>query len=192
VLAWDIWNEPDNPGGGSYNDDQLKQERDRIEHLLPQIFAWARSKRPIQPLTSGVWQGGEWTPGSKALTPIMRTQLDESDVISFHNYDWPEQFERRIAELRRYGRPILCTEWMARSAGSTVDAVLPVARRENVGMVNWGLVQGKIQTNYPWDSWERPYTLQQPVVWFHDLIKPDGTPYRQRESEIFRGLRTQK
>jgi hypothetical protein len=192
VLAWDIWNEPDNPGGGSYNDDQLKQERDRIERLLPQMFAWARSKRPIQPLTSGVWQGGDWSPGSKALTPIMRTQLEQSDVISFHNYDWPEQFERRVAELRRYGRPILCTEWMARSAGSTVDAVLPVARRENVAMVNWGLVQGKIQTNYPWDSWERPYTLQQPVVWFHDLIKPDGTPYRQRESEIFRGLRAQK
>jgi hypothetical protein len=192
VLAWDIWNEPDNPGGGSYNDDQLKQERVRIEQLLPQIFAWARSRRPIQPLTSGVWQGGDWSPGSKALTPIMRTQLDESDVVSFHNYDWPEQFERRVAELRRYGRPILCTEWMARSAGSTVDAVLPVARRENVAMVNWGLVQGKIQTQYPWDSWERPYTLQQPVVWFHDLIKPDGTPYRQRESEIFRSLRAQK
>jgi hypothetical protein len=56
-------------------------------------------------------------------------------------------------------------------------------------MVNWGFVQGKIQTNLPWDSWQRPYVLEQPVVWFHDLVRPDGTPYREREAEIFRGLR---
>ena len=189
VLAWDLWNEPDNSGGGSYNDAQLAQERGRIEQLLPQIFAWARSKRPSQPLTSGLWQGDDWTPGSAKLTPIQRTQVEQSDVISFHDYGWPESFERRVAQLKGYGRPILCTEWLARSAGSTVDTVLPIGRRENVAMINWGFVQGRIQTHFPWDSWQRPYTLEQPVVWFHDLVKPDGTPYRERESEIFRGLR---
>jgi hypothetical protein len=192
VLAWDVWNEPDNSGGGSYNGAQLAQEKTRIADLLPQIFAWARSKHPVQPLTSGVWAGGDWSPANESkLDPIPRIQLEQSDVISFHNYDWPEQFEQRIAQLKGYGRPIICTEWMARSAGSTVDAVLPVGRRANVGMVNWGFVKGKIQTNLPWDSWERPYTLQQPVVWFHDLVQPDGTPYRAREAEIFRSLRAQ-
>jgi len=192
VLAWDVWNEPDNPGGGSYNGEQLAQEKARIVALLPQIFAWARGKHPTQPLTSGVWAGGDWSPANVArLDPIPRIQLEQSDVISFHNYDWPELFEQRVAQLRAYGRPIICTEWMARGAGSTVDTVLPVGRRENVGMINWGLVKGKIQTNLPWDSWERPYTLQQPVVWCHDLMQPDGTPYRAREAEVFRQLRAQ-
>jgi hypothetical protein len=192
VLAWDVWNEPDNSGGGSYNDDQLAPELRRIEQLLPQIFDWARSRHPVQPLTSGVWNGDDWSPGAAGQNGIQRIQLDQSDVISFHSYDWPEQFERRIAQLKPYGRPLLCTEWMARSAGSTVDTILPVGRRENVAMVNWGFVKGKIQTDLPWDSWERPYTLKPPVVWFHDLVKPDGTPYRQRESEIFRQLRAMK
>jgi hypothetical protein len=188
ILLWDVWNEPDNHGGGMFNDDQLAEERVRIEQLLPQVFAWARGQKPTQPLSSGVWIGPDWSPGSPELTPIQRTQLAESDVITFHNYEWPEQFEARIAQLRPYGRPLICTEWMARSAGSTADAVLPIAHRENIGMINWGFVQGEIQTHLPWDSWERPYTLQQPVVWFHDLLHPDGRPYREREAEIFRSL----
>ncbi|TMJ14087.1 MAG: 1,4-beta-xylanase [Alphaproteobacteria bacterium] len=188
ILLWDLWNEPDNSGGGSYNGEQLAQETRRIEVLLPQVFAWARAQQPVQPLSSAVWIGPDWSPGAPTLNSIQRTQLQESDVITFHNYDWPESFEARITQLRRYGRPLICSEWMARSAGSTPDAILPIAHRENVGMVNWGLVKGAIQTNYPWDSWERPYTLQQPVVWFHDLLQPDGTPYRQREAEIFSRL----
>jgi hypothetical protein len=192
ILAWDVWNEPDNDGGGSYIGLQLPQEKARIAALLPRIFAWARSKRPIQPLTSGVWAGGDWSPGNRSkLGIIPQIQLDQSDILSFHNYGWPEQFAQRVDQLKAYGRPILCTEWMARSAGSTVDTVLPLARHANVGMFNWGFVKGRTQTNLPWDSWERPYTLQQPVVWFHDLVQPDGTPYRAREAEIFRALRAQ-
>lgn len=189
VLAWDLWNEPDNEGGGSYEDGQLSQEQERIAYLLPRIYQWARAQSPVQPLTSGVWTGDDWTPASRTLNDIQRTQLTQSDIITFHDYGWPESFERRVAQLRGYNRPIVCTEWLARSAGSTVDAILPVAHRERVGMVNWGFVEGKIQTQYPWDSWQRPYTLQQPTVWFHDLVRPDGTPYRAREAEIFRTLR---
>jgi hypothetical protein len=189
VLAWDLWNEPDNPGGGSFEDPSVqKRELARIEQLLPQVFAWARARRPIQPLTSGIWSGSDWRPSAR-LSPIQRTQLTQSDIISFHDYGWPEEFEARVRQLRGWGRPLLCTEWMARSAGSTVDAVLPVGRRENVGMINWGFVQGKIQTWLPWDSWDHPYTQKPPTIWFHDLVKPDGTPYRQREMELFRSLR---
>lgn len=191
VLAWDIWNEPDNKGGGSYEGEQLAQEQTRIEQLLPQAFAWARGRRPTQPLTSGVWIGPDWSPGSTTLNAIQRTQLAESDVVTFHNYDWPERFAARIAQLRPYGRPLICTEWMARGNGSTPDTILPIAARENVGMINWGFVQGDIQTHLPWDSWERPYTLQQPPIWFHDLMRADGTPYRAREAEIFRQTRSQ-
>lgn len=191
VLAWDIWNEPDNPGGGSYNDDQLEQERGRIEELLPKAFAWARSQNPVQPLTAGLWIGPDWSPGASTLTEIQRLQLAHSDVVSFHNYEQPEAFEGRIAQLRPYGRPLLCTEWLARGNGSNVDTILPIARRENIAMYNWGFVDGAIQTRFPWDSWERPYTLQEPTLWFHDLLKRDGTPYRVREVEIFRSLMAQ-
>jgi hypothetical protein len=139
-------------------------------------------------LTSGVWIGPDWSPTSRTLSRIQRIQLAESDVITFHNYDWPEQFEDRIRQLRPYGRPIINTEWMARGNGSNVETILPIARRENVGMINWGLVDGETQTRFPWDSWERPYVQQQPPIWFHDLMRRDGTPYREREAEVFRQI----
>lgn len=188
VLAWDLWNEPDNPGGGNYMDKQLKGEQERIAELLPQIFDWARAKKPTQPLTSGVWIGDDWSPGAASLTAIQRTQLERSDVITFHNYEQPEAFVSRVAQLKKYGRPLICTEWLARGAGSNVDTILPIARRENIGMINWGFVDGAIQTRFPWDSWQRPYTMEPPTVWFHDLVKADGTPYRAREAELFRRL----
>lgn len=188
VLAWDLWNEPDNPGGGNYMDKQLKGEQERIAELLPQIFDWARAKKPTQPLTSGVWIGDDWSPGAASLTSIQRTQLERSDVITFHNYEQPEAFVSRVAQLKKYGRPLICTEWLARGAGSNVDTILPIARRENIGMINWGFVDGAIQTRFPWDSWQRTYTMEPPTVWFHDLLKADGTPYRAREAELFRKL----
>ncbi|HEX2082502.1 MAG TPA: cellulase family glycosylhydrolase [Xanthomonadaceae bacterium] len=188
VLAWDLWNEPDNEGGGSYLDEQLPDEQKRIAELLPQVFAWARAQKPVQPLTSGVWVGEDWSPAAPKLNAVQRTQLEQSDVISFHNYEQPESFEARIAQLRPYGRPLICTEWMARGNGSNVDTILSIAHRENIGMINWGLVDGAIQTRFPWDSWQRPYTMQEPVLWFHDLMRRDGTPYREREAEIFRQL----
>ncbi|HEX8234257.1 MAG TPA: cellulase family glycosylhydrolase [Caulobacteraceae bacterium] len=188
VLAWDIWNEPDNDGGGAYEPEQLAGEKRRIAELLPQAFAWARSQRPVQPLTSGLWIGEDWSPNSRSLNEIQRIQVEQSDIITFHNYDWPESFEARIRQLRLYGRPIICTEWMARGNGSTVDTILPIARRENIGMVNWGFVAGDTQTIFPWDSWERPYVSRPPTVWFHDLLRPDGSPYREREVQVFRQM----
>lgn len=185
VLAWDVWNEPDNHGPPEYAGDEAKEKFAIISRLLPQVFEWARSRHPVQPLTSGLWAHDDWTPEAK-FNAIEAVQIAKSDVISFHDYSWPENFEARIKQLARHGRPIICTEYMARGAGSTIDGSLAIARRANVGMINWGFVLGKTQTNFPWDSWQRPYTLQPPTVWFHDLLHPDGTPYRAREIEILR------
>jgi hypothetical protein len=77
---------------------------------------------------------------------------------------------------------------MARGAGSTFDTILPIARKYHVGAINWGLVEGRSQTYLPWDSWQRPYVVEKPTVWFHDVFHTDGTPYRQREVEIFQKL----
>jgi hypothetical protein len=117
-----------------------------------------------------------------------KIQLAESDVISFHNYDWPETFEARIQSLLPLHRPILCTEYMARGNGSTFDTILPIAKRYHVAAINWGLVAGKTQTYLPWDSWQRPYVLSQPTVWFHEVFRQDDTPYRQREVDLIREL----
>jgi len=186
ILGWDVWNEPDNSGGGDYND-HSRERFDQVAYLLPRVFDWARSANPIQPLTSGVWHNENWDQLEK-LNAVEKVQLTQSDIISFHDYSWPEVFEARVKALQVYGRPILCTEYMARGAGSTIDGSLPVAKAQRVGMFNWGFVSGKTQTIMPWDSWQRPYTLRPPTLWFHDLLKPDGTPYRAREVEILRRL----
>ena len=187
ILAWDVWNEPDNEGGGAYPKQPGKEKL--VARLLPQAFAWARAQHPLQPLTSGLWkeEDGDWSSASR-LNRIAAIQVAQSDVISFHNYQWPEQFEDRIKQLLGYGRPILCTEYMARGSGSTFDGSLPVGKRYNVAMFNWGFVDGKTQTRLPWDSWERPYTLQQPRVWHHDVLRSDGTPYRRRETDLIKTL----
>jgi hypothetical protein len=186
ILAWDLWNEPDNGNNSSYAKGDPKNKNEIILGLLPQVFAWARSARPTQPLTSGVWHG-DWNSLS-AMPPLARIQIEQSDVISFHNYGWPEDFEAHVKMLEQFHRPLLCTEYMARGAGSTFDTILPIAHNRHIAAINWGLVAGKCQTYLPWVSWQRPYVLELPPIWFHDIFHPDGTPYRQREVEIIRNL----
>ncbi|WP_213807570.1 cellulase family glycosylhydrolase [Granulicella sp. dw_53] len=185
VLGWDVWNEPDN-GNESSVKNEMPGKAARVAELLPKVFAWAREAHPTQPLTSGVWTWN-W-PDPAAGNAVVRIQVDESDVISFHDYGWPEGFEKKVVELQRYHRPIICTEYMARGAGSTFDGTLPVAKKYNVGAMNWGLVAGKTQTYLPWDSWQKPYVLSQPTVWFHEVFRQDGTPYRQHEVDLIREL----
>ena len=184
VLGWDLWNEPDNPAR-VYQKVERKDKLQLVADLLPQVFQWARSVDPSQPLTSGVWQG-KWgeQQGRSAISDI---QLDNADVITFHSYAEPAAFESRIGELSPLGRPIMCTEYMARPQGSTVEGILPVAKRHNVGAFNWGFVAGKTQTYFPWDSWNHPYAAP-PKVWFHDLVLPDGRPYRDSEIQAVRSL----
>jgi hypothetical protein len=188
VLAWDIWNEPDNCNPFSYGAVEPADKVELVLALLPRAFAWARSAAPQQPLTSGVW-AGDWS-SAATLTPVQRLQLEASDVISFHNYQPPADFSRRVAWLRRWGRPLLCTEYMARPLGSTVEAILPLARSERVAALNWGLVAGKTQTYLPWDSWAHPYVGRPaPSPWFHDLLYPDrGQPYRDEEARVLHVL----
>ena len=190
ILAWDLWNEPDNGNDSSYAKGEPKNKNEIILGLLPQVFRWARSVHPTQPLTSGLWHG-DWT-SVDTMPPLAKIQVEESDVISFHNYGWPEEFEQKIKQLQQFRRPLICTEYMARGAGSLFDTVLPVAHKYRVGAINWGLVAGKSQTYLPWDSWQHPYVDHEPTIWLHDIFHPDGTPYRQREAEIIRSLTSAK
>lgn len=187
VLGWDLWNEPSNPGGGLYDNIPAKDKEKYIKNLLPQVYTWARSTNPSQPLTTGLWIGDDWS-NKEQLGDIERIQIDESDIISFHDYGWPESFTKRVKQLSGYGRPLITTEYMARGSGSTFDGTLPLGKKYNVGMINWGLVDGKTQTRLPWESWFHPYTDEQPVIWFHDVFQADGTPYRFAEAELIKRL----
>jgi len=186
ILAWDMWNEPDNDNALAYKKVELPNKQELVLALLPQTFAWARAVHPTQPLTSGVWTG-DWSLLAK-MTPVTQVQIEQSDFISFHNYDWADVFEKAIRNLEQFHRPLICTEYMARGAGSTFDTILPIAEKYHVGAINWGLVKGRSQTYLPWDSWKRPYITDKPTLWFHDVFYEDGTPYRQREVDIMRSL----
>ena len=189
VLAWDLFNEPDNPNRQAYGRDGAKielAEPDKEKfaaQLLEKTFAWAHAVRPSQPVTCGVWLGDYLT----NPTPIQRLQLEQSDIISFHNYDGPAELRKRIEGLKKLGRPVICTEYMARGNNSTFTGNLPVMKQLNVGAWSWGLVSGKSNTIYPWDSWVKQYT-NEPAVWFHDIFRPDGTPFSTAEVHVISNL----
>jgi hypothetical protein len=186
ILAWDLWNEPDNKNGPAYSKLEPENEVELVQALLPRVYAWARGVQPVQPLTSGIWREDPAAPGK--LSPMAKIQLDLSDVISFHNYDPPEKFRAEVKWLESYGRPILCTEYMARPRGSTFEAILPIAKKAKVAAINWGFVAGKSQTYLPWDSWQNPYVDRQPPIWFHDIFKANGDPYRVAETSFIRDI----
>ena len=189
ILGWDVWNEPGSDQTSNYPKTELnnKDKVARVAALLPQAFEWAREMKPMRPLTSGVYEV-DTAKDENALEEIERIQVRESDIITFHNYSWPEDFKSEVVWLRRFHRPVICTEYMARSVGSTFDTVLPIAKQEHVGAINWGFVAGKTQTYYPWESWEHPYIKNQPPVWFHEVLHSDGKPYRQAEVDLIRQL----
>jgi hypothetical protein len=179
ILGWDVWNEPDNSNGGRDGDLKPETKTEIVLKLLPRVFEWARAMHPTQPLTSGVWKG-DWSSPEK-LSTVEKIQIELSDVISFHSYDKSEEFEKRVLWLQQYHRPILCTEYMARSNGSTFQGTLPIARKYRVAAINWGLVAGKTQTYFPWDSWEHPYVDREPAMWFHEIFHTNGRPYDEQE-----------
>jgi len=190
VVVWDLWNEPDNHNENSYGRNGLKQEpagkMQITEELLRKTFEWARSVNPTQPLTSGVWvKNRALTP--ERMIPIERIQVEQSDIISFHSYGNQAEMKEWVAAMKQYKRPLSCTEYMARPMGSTFDPILADLKADEVDAYNWGFVQGKSNTIYPWDSWKKPYAAE-PPKWFHDIFRTDGTPYDVKEVEYIKSV----
>jgi hypothetical protein len=190
IACWDLWNEPDNLNDNSYGKNGLKQEpakkHERTAELLKLSFQWARAAGAKQPLTSGLWIKGRAVDTSKRI-PIELIQLAESDVISFHSYGNLSEMKEWVAAMKKEGRPLLCTEYMARPVGSTFDPILGYLKEQNIAAYNWGFVQGKTNTIYPWDSWQKPYATE-PPRWFHDIFRTDGTPYDQKEVDYIKSV----
>lgn len=167
ILMWDLYNEPGNSG---YGESSLP--------LLKNIFRWSREINPSQPVTVGVW--------TSSLAMLNAFQLDNSDVISFHDYGTPERMTETIDTLARRGRPLVCTEYMARTRGSLFTNVMPILKERNVVAINWGFVSGKTNTIFAWDT---PLPeVSEPEVWFHDIFRQDHTPYSEQEIEVIKRL----
>ncbi len=190
VQVWDLFNEPDNANANSYGAIELPPDTKdaRAAELVRKVFGWARAAEPQQPLTVGVWVGHEWDK-PETLNQTHQAALELSDVISFHDYGDPNSMNKRIEALRRYDRPLLCTEFMARGNGSTFEAILPILKEQQVGAYCWGLVDGKSQTKQPWSTWQTPI-LGEPDPWHHDIFRQDGTAYSESEVKLIRELTT--
>ncbi|MEI8040748.1 MAG: hypothetical protein WCL11_05025 [Verrucomicrobiota bacterium] len=166
VLLWDLYNEPGNSKMGNAS-----------LPLVEAAFAWARSCAPMQPITMGVWSDGP--------PEISRRQLELSDIISFHGYGSIVSLKGGMPYMRSFRRPVICTEWMARTFGSRFESHLPYFKSERIGCWNWGLVTGRIQTCFPWGS---PRGATMPGLWFHDILYADGSPFSAQEARFIKGI----
>jgi GH35 family endo-1,4-beta-xylanase len=184
VIGWDVWNEPDNFDGGASGRPGLEpaNKRDLVNALMPQVFAWVREAKPSQPLTSAVWMDSQ---NIDKLDACKRLQFANSDIISYHCYGDAESMRQCIERLGTLGRPLFCTEYMARPNKSTFQPHLEIMKSGKVAAYMWGFVNGKSQTIFPWDSWSKKYTAE-PPLWFHDVLNRDGTPYKAEETDYIR------
>ena len=133
---------------------------------------------PSQPITAGLWY---------YAVPAMNKYLAENaDIITYHNYQNDTLQRKFIDSMSIFGRPLICTEYMARTLGSRFDNIMPLLKEKNVGAINWGLVAGKTNTIYGWD--EPIPDGSEPKLWFHDIFRKDGTPYKNEEADLIRSL----
>lgn len=188
VLLWDVYNEPDNVAGQPGRKElEVPDKQTYSLALLRRVIQWSRAVDPSQPLTSGIWRGtiDHW--GTlDSLPPVDRYMIENSDVISFHAYDGDTvDVKRKIKELKKFKRPLLCTEYVARGTGNTFQAVMPIFKRNKIAAINWGFVSGKTNTIYPWRSWDTEFT-EEPEIWHHDILRTDGTPFDSDEVDFIR------
>jgi hypothetical protein len=169
ILMWDLYNEP---GNGAQFDKSMP--------LLQNVFKWAREVNPSQPISAGVWNNG------KNFQNLNKFQLENSDIITYHNYNYIDHHQNAIDTLRKFGRPLICTEYMARRNGSLFFTIMPMLKKENVGAINWGFVSGKTNTIFAWDTPIKDG--KEPPLWFHDIFRKDGTAFSKKEVELIKAI----
>lgn len=165
IIAWDLYNEP------------MNVAQVGTPAVLHDLFSWAQAAKPSQPLTVGIWNG------DAALNQAL---VRRSDLISFHHYGPLDAVKSMITDVKQHGRPVICTEWMARPRGSRIESDLPMFKTEAVGCYMWGFVNGRTQAQFPW--WNKPHDPVHEAGWFHDILHTDGQPYRPDDIEVIRRL----
>ena len=167
IVLWDLYNEP---GHGTHKNQSLP--------LLQNVFEWSREVAPSQPVTSAAWK--------RRLKEITHFQIENSDIITYHTYDPPEGHQAFIDTLKQFGRPMMCTEYMARNNNSLFQNIMPMLKEQKIGAINWGLVTGKTNTRYAWGKVIADGS--EPELWFHDVFYTDGRPYKPEETDCIKIL----
>lgn len=167
ILMWDLYNEP---GNSNHGINSLP--------LLRNVFKWARQVNPTQPLSVGIWYFGS--------SELNSFQIQNSDIITYHNYADEREHQLWINFLKIQNRPMICTEYMARRNNSRFENIMPLLKRNNIGAINWGFVSGKTNTIFAWDE-PRP-NEKEPPLWFHDIYRTDKTPFDIKEIEFIKKM----
>ena len=168
IILWDLYNEPGNSGMVN-----------KSLPLLKKVFQWAGEVPHIQPVTVATWMYDD------KFADLNSVSLEKSDIITFHQYGNLESLISTVNKLKKYNRPLICSEWMARTNDSRFETHLPFFKEQNIGAINWGLVSGKTNTIFPWGSKEG---TPEPELWFHDIFRSDGTPFSLREVDLIKKL----
>lgn len=190
IAIWDLYNEPGNTNDNTYSTREPPRKAFHSLQLLKKVFFWARDENPSQPITSGIWRSrdGKWNganPESK-VKGLYDFMVENSDIITFHSYNGIQDTTSLIKETAKLGRPMICTEYMARPY-STFEEIMPLFAEHKIGAINWGFIAGKSQTNYPWPSWGKTFHTE-PTPWFHDILRMDGTAYSAEEVKFIKSL----
>jgi len=190
ILLWDVYNEV----GNVFLPILARPWYQRIPKLLYRFplfklgfiptlplfrksVAWIREVNPSQPLTASVYI---------SHNKLNRILIESSDIITFHHYEGPEALKSQIDRLSGHGRPLICTEYLNRTNNCLFENSLPLFREHKTGCFNWGLVAGRTQT---WYAWSRPMPDgREPDIWFHDILRKDGSPYSQEEAGFIRRM----
>lgn len=194
ILAWDLYNELGNFFLPSLASPpivkQLRLLKEGLAFYLAPIptlplfraaLGWAREVNPEQPITSPLWID---------QAKLNRELILASDVPSFHDYHGSDILGRKIDDLQASeaaaGRPLLCTEYLARTEGSLFQTCLPVFAERRVACFNWGLVAGRTQTIYTWKDGGR--SSAEPPLWYHDIFRQDRSPFSEEEVATIRRM----
>ncbi|MGL4427334.1 MAG: cellulase family glycosylhydrolase [Silvania sp.] len=192
VLLWDLYNEPGNRGIFATGTEEVLYDAklETFAHdLMKQAFQWVREEDPSQPLTVCAWRLPAEEEGETFYQhPLDQTALELSDVVSYHAYTNTGRMTAIIQQLQQLGRPIFCTEWLARHVGGTIEEQLPLMYMAKVAPYQWGLVRGKTQTWLPW-----PVVMKESAdycrLWFHDVFEENGIPFSRTEIALLQKLR---
>ncbi len=169
VAYWDLYNRS--------GDDDLWEE---TLPLMDQAFNWAREVDPKQPLAVAAWTRPESAMSSR--------MLEKSDIITFQSFKSASEVEALLLLLKRYDRPIICSDWLMRQKDNNFQKILPLFSVNRVGWFNRGLVNGKTQE---WIQQDDYRSETNPELWQQDVFTADGEAYDEEEIQMIQEFRFQ-
>lgn len=176
IYCWCLYNEPENDNRGANS-----------LPLMRAAFKWGWEVNPDQPLTAPY--ASLMASDDRSNLAIWGFLAENCDIMSFHCYNPVYTLmDKYINPLKKMNRPIICTECVGRPTNTLFD-MYTICKKENIGILSFGLYDSKMQCKFHWDS---KAGAPEPKVWFHDLFHADGTPYDQKEIDFIKQITKDK